>query len=80
MGRCGPSDEPLMRISPGSWGDEGRIDLPGANDRAGKVDPDTHFEDSSAVVTVSRSSFHETMNLSTPSVSSSSVTSAYEMP
>jgi hypothetical protein len=62
-------------------GVEGRVHLSGAAETAaGKMDPDTHLDDSSAVVTVSSSSFQETMNLSTPSVSSSSVTSAYEIP
>ena len=47
---------------------------------AGRLDADGHFAASSAAVTVSSSSFQETMNLSTPSFSSSSVTSSYEMP
>ena len=47
---------------------------------AGQADADVHFAASSAAATVSRSSFQETTNFSTPSFSRSSVTSSYEIP
>ena len=52
----------------------------GLGRRTGRDDLHAHLAASSAAVTVSSSSFQETMNLSTPSFSSSAVTSSYEMP
>ena len=48
----------------------------GLGRRARGDDRDTHFAASSAAVTVSSNSFHDTTNFSTPSFSSTAVTSS----